>query len=149
MSMETIRQFLRRWKPVTELVLPVAVIAVAVFAAFVAWRSDATFKEEAELLREAKKLVEQEDSTFKQEAELLRGVKTLVEQGNVTSKHGVEVLDKASELLKQSTTQSGQQVVVLNMAAELFKQSEPALFTITLTVVVCDGANEFRDANVC
>ena len=26
--------------------------------------------------------------------------------------------------------------------------TDPALFTIGLTVVVCDGANEFRDANV-
>lgn len=122
--METIRQCLRRWKPVTELVLTVAVIAVAIFAAYVAWRSDATFKEEAELLREAKTLVEQEDSTFKQEAELLRGVKTVVEQENAKVKQGVEVLDKASELLKQSTTQSAQQVAVLSTAVEVLNQSE-------------------------
>jgi hypothetical protein len=94
------------------------------FAAYIAWRSDATFKEEAELLRQAKTLVEQEESTFKQEADLLRGVKMLVEQENVKLKQGVEVLDKTAELLKQSTAQSAQQVAVLNMAAELFKESE-------------------------
>ena len=49
-SMEQIRQCLRRRKPVTELVLTVAVIVVAIFAAIIAYKSDATFKAEEELL---------------------------------------------------------------------------------------------------
>ncbi len=68
--------------------------------------------------------MEQEDSTFKQEAEILRGVKGLVEQENATSKQGVDVLDKAAELLKLSTKQSAQQVAVLDKVAELLGESE-------------------------
>ena len=107
-----------------ELALTASVLIVAVVAAVIAWRSDATFKEEAGLLREATALVEQEDSTFKQEAEILRGVKGLVEQENATSKQGVDVLDKAAELLKLSTKQSAQQVAVLDKVAELLGESE-------------------------
>ncbi|MGD0899573.1 MAG: tetratricopeptide repeat protein [Thermoguttaceae bacterium] len=101
--MERIRQFLRRWKPLTELVLTLSVIIVAIFAAVIAWRSDATFEEEAGLLREAKTIVAQEDATFKQEAELLRDVKTLVEQENVTFKQGVAILETTKGLIGQTT----------------------------------------------
>ena len=58
--MEQILPLLHRWKPLSELLLTLAVIAVAVFAAYIAWRSDATFREEKELLSEAKTLVEQQ-----------------------------------------------------------------------------------------
>ncbi len=95
-------QCLRRWKPLIELILTILVLIVAVCAAVIAWRSDATFKDEARLLSEAKALVEQENTTFKQEAQLLGGVKALAEQENATFKQGVAILETTKGLIRET-----------------------------------------------
>ncbi len=87
---------LEHWKPVVELVLAIAAVFIAFYAAQIAARSDATFKEEANLLADAKTVVEQENKTFNQGVAILDATKGLVSQAT-------ELIKQTKELLARET----------------------------------------------